>query len=451
MKRVRYSFLALAVVMLCTVVLSTPAFAIPEMSVASRSALLADADTGEILYEQNIHERVYPASVTKIMTGLLVLEKIDSGSMSLSDVITVSSSAHQDVTEDGSTQNIKPGEQMSVENLLYCALVASANEACNILAEAVSGDIPTFVALMNQRAQELGCQDTHFANTHGLQDENHYTTAYDMYLITKEALKYPEFLKITDSRDVVIPATNLSPERHFYTTNYLLSRFKIPGYVYQYAHGIKTGHTSDAGYCLVSSAQKNDMNLISLVFGAEKVTKADGTVDYESFSETSRLFEWGFSNFKLQTYLDSSELIAEVPVSLSRDANYVVVHPESSLSAMLPKDVDLDSFDRKVTIYNEGNITAPISEGQELGEITLSLDGKEYGTTKLVALNSLTQSRLLYVIYTVKNIFSHTATKLAILAVLVLIIVLIILSIRRGRHSGRRYRKSGGVYRGRRR
>ena len=271
-----------------------------------------------------------------------------------------------------------------------------------------------------------------------------------MYLITREALKYPEFLKITDTRDKVIPATNLSPERHFYTTNYLLSRFKIPGYVYQYAHGIKTGHTSDAGYCLVSTAQKNGMNLISLIFGAKKVTDSAGVVDYESFSETTRLFEWGFSNFKQQTFLDSTELIAEVPVALSRDANYVVVHPESSLSTMLPKDIDLASFERTVTIYNEGNVTAPITEGQVLGEITLSLNGKQYGTVKLLALNGLSQSKLLYVLYTTKTILSHTVTKLVILLILILIIVLIILSFRRGRKSGRRY-QNGGYYKGRRR
>lgn len=449
MKKIRIASLTLALLLLCGPLFSTRAFAIPDMEVAAKSALLADADTGQILFAQNADEQVYPASVTKVMTALLVMEAIDSGKLKTTDVITVQSSAHEDTAEDGSTQNLKAGEQLTVQELLECMLIASANEACNILAEEVAGSISSFVDQMNARAQELGCTNTHFVNAHGLPDPQHYTSAHDMYLITAAAMKYPLFLEITNSQEATIPATNLSPERHFFTTNYLISRYKIPGYVYQYAQGIKTGHTAEAGYCLVSSAAKNKMHLVSVVFGAEKVTKPDGTVDYQSFSETKRLFEWAFDNFASKTYLDASEPVQEVPVTLSSDADYVVVHPKDSLSALLPKDVDLSKFERKVTIYSDGQAQAPIAEGQELGEITLSYNGQVYGTTKLVALNSLSRSPVRYIVHEVKAFFSNPLVKIGIVVILILIVVGIILISRRGRkgrYAGRR--SSGGSYGG---
>ena len=151
------------------------------LHVEASAALLVDDDYGEILYEQNAHERAYPASITKVMTALLTLEAVDRGTLSMDQVITVSGNAYYGIGEGGSTQDIQPGEQLTVRDLLYCALLPSANEACNALAEAVSGDIAGFVELMNQRAAELGMTETHFTNTHGYHHPDHYTTAYDIY------------------------------------------------------------------------------------------------------------------------------------------------------------------------------------------------------------------------------------------------------------------------------
>ena len=215
-------------------------------NILAKAAVLVDPETDAIAYALNEHEELYPASLTKIMTALLVLEAVDEGKLSLDQELTASSTAFDGLSSDGSNAGIKAGEIMSVRNLLYCMLVVSANEACNILAEAVSGSVDAFVEKMNARAAELGCENTHFKNANGLHDPGHYTSAWDLYLITKEAMTHDTFVTISDTANVVIPATNMSAERNYWTTNHLLSTWRVIGYLDKRAHGIKTGSTDAA-------------------------------------------------------------------------------------------------------------------------------------------------------------------------------------------------------------
>ena len=238
------------------------------MVVDAKAAVLVDPDTDEILYELNAHEKMYPASITKVMTCLLTLEAVDAGKLTLEQTVTAGPAIHTGIGDNASTADIKEGEEIRIIDLLYAALLPSANEACNVMAEAVSGDVASFVELMNQRAAELGMTDTHFANTHGYHDDNHYTTAYDVYLMSKEAMKHETFRTIVASKSYVMPATNLHPEeREIRTTNALISNFRYLGYLYSYATGIKTGSTPEAGYCLAAAATKEDRSLISVVMG----------------------------------------------------------------------------------------------------------------------------------------------------------------------------------------
>ena len=172
------------------------------MEVEATAAILVDTTYGslDVLYDQNSHERRYPASITKVMTALLTVEAVDNGQLSLDDWITVGPEVNHEVGSGSSTQNIKEGEVMRLEHVLYCALTASANEACNVLAQAVSGSVDDFVALMNQRAGELGMEDTHFANTHGYHNEEHYTTAYDIALMCREAMQHETFRTIVTAK-----------------------------------------------------------------------------------------------------------------------------------------------------------------------------------------------------------------------------------------------------------
>lgn len=224
-------FSVFLLLILAVSLLTGPASAaeVPDPAIQAKAALLVDANTGRMVYGKNEHEELYPASLTKIMTALLTLEAVDSGQLSMDQPITVTESALEGLAADGSTAGIRAGEVLTVEQLLECMLIVSANEACNILAEQVSGSVDAFVGAMNEKAAALGCENTHFVNTTGLHDSQHYTSAWDLYLITAEALKHDDFLRICDMKSATIPATNLSEERVLHSTNYLISNWRALG------------------------------------------------------------------------------------------------------------------------------------------------------------------------------------------------------------------------------
>ena len=414
--------------------------AIDMIEVNSARALLVEPASGEVLYEKKADEHANPASLTKIMTALLIIEygKLD-------ETVTVSASALADLHPDSSTAGLKIGEEISLRDLLYCILIASGNDACNAAAEHISGSIPAFVALMNKRAQELGCRDTHFANTHGLTQDDHYTTARDLYKMVLEALKHPLFLEICNTASITIPATNKSEERYFYNTNHLISPLKQPDYVYPYAKGIKTGYTSAAGHCLVSSAEKNDLFLVSVVMGAER---DEETGKIMSFVDTRNLFEWAFANFSYQTVISSREPITEVKVRLAKDTDYVVLNTSSSVEALLPNDFDPADVERKIVIYDEDQITAPITNGQKLGEITLTYKGRNFGTLSLVALNSVQRDQVLYYMDQFHSFMAQTWVKWSIAGLAALLFLYIIIAII---YNSRRRKMNKKYYRGSRR
>ncbi len=423
--------------------------------VAAKAALLIDPDTEEILSARNIHERLYPASLTKIMTASLVLEAVDSGKLTMDTVLTASETALAGLPADSSNAGIKAGEELTVQDLLQCVMTVSANEACNVLAEAVSGSVADFVEAMNAKAQALGCENTHFANTNGLQDIQHYTSAWDMYLIVKNARTHPDFMPLSNNRHVEIPATNLSSARNYYTTNHLISTWRSAKYLYSGAEGIKTGSTSDAGLCLVSSATRSGRSLISVVLGAQRVTLEDNSVQMQNFSETIRLFDYGFDGFTRQIILSDDELIDEVPVTLSQEVNAVKVHPAQEIERLIPKKLDPEKDIKREWTFIADSVEAPIQRGQVLGQITLSCDGTVYGTVDLLADDNVTASRLLVFQRDALLFLKRPIVKLALIGAAALIVLIIVLRAalvsrrrRYGRSSGG-YR--GGGYRGRRR
>ena len=421
-------------------------------NILAKAAVLVDPETDAIAYALNEHEELYPASLTKIMTALLVLEAVDEGKLSLDQELTASSTAFDGLSSDGSNAGIKAGEIMSVRNLLYCMLVVSANEACNILAEAVSGSVDAFVEKMNARAAELGCANTHFKNANGLHDPGHYTSAWDLYLITKEAMTHDTFVTISDTANVVIPATNMSAERNYWTTNHLLSTWRVIGYLDKRAHGIKTGSTDAAGHCLVSSATQGSMTYISVILGAERVEE-NGVGNIRSFSETSRMFDYGFENFSYKTILQKSEPIKDVTVTLSK-TDHVALRPAKDLEALMPKGLDAEDLERTVTMDAEV-VEAPIEEGEKLGTLTLSYDGKVYGTVDLLALNAVEASKALVFWRDVQEFFSRTSVRVVLIILVVLILAFLLWKLifgrRRYRYGRSVSRRHGGGYRGRRR
>ena len=348
--------------------LLTGLFCVPQASavdlpqVNAKAALLMDYESGRMLYGLNERDTEYPASITKVMTALLTLEAVDQGVLTLDQQVAAPSLVN-DMDPTGSSADIKEGEVLTVEQLLYCMMLVSANEAACILAETVAGSQDAFVALMNQRAQELGCTGTHFVNPNGLHDPNHYSTAWDIYLFTREAMKNETFMKICSTASYVVPATNMSEERELYTTNSLISNWRIMGYQYDGADGIKTGSTEESGYCLVSSAKRSGRRLVAVVLGC----KGNGAT-VESFSESAKLYNWAYNNFSMRQVAATDELYRQ-PVALSKQTDTVMLYPAQSVEAFLPKDAKDEDIRKSVTLKQDV-VNAPVTAGQELGTLT---------------------------------------------------------------------------------
>ncbi len=366
--------------------------------IAAERALLMDPARGTGLEEKDADQQASPASLTKIMTALLVLEEGN-----LNDMVTVSQSALSDLHPDSSIAGLYVDEEMLLEYLLDCILIASANDACNVVAEHLCGSVDAFVARMNERAAELGCTGTHFMNTHGLTEEGHYTTARDIYKITLAALQDPRFLEICNTASIIIPGTNKSGERIFYSTNHLISRLKSPDYIYHYAKGIKTGHTTAAGYCLVSSAEKDNHYYVCVIMGSRQ---DEETGKIMSFVDSKALYEWAFDSFSEQTLLDPTKALYELPVSLCSEADYVVLKPEHGLTALLPDNFDIEETELKVTVDAPEGVEAPVSKGTKYGEVAVFWHGREYGSVPLVAMNSLQLDKTLMYVRDAKD-FLH--------------------------------------------
>lgn len=452
MKKYRIPALLLSLVLMLNL-LALPAAALEEPELQCTHAILVDANYGEVLYAKKADEKAYPASITKVMTALLVLEAMDSGKLTREQQITAGPTALQDMSPKASTANLKPGDTLTVEQLLYCLLLPSANEAAQILAEAVDGDQAAFVEHMNQRAKELGCQGTHFVNVHGFHDPNHYTTAYDIALMMQAAMEHELFQTIITSPNYVIPATNLSEERTVRNTNALTSNWTYTGYLYRRGTGGKTGSTDEAGKCLVETAKDGDTYLISVILGSGPVTDANGEERQGQFYETIRLLDWGFDNFRRVTLAPEGTLVAKVKVNLSTQADEVNVKPQGEVTRTLPKDVDLDRVEMVPRLFSE-SVDAPVEAGQVLGTMVLSYEGTEYGTLDLVADTSVERSQLLYYKSQVEHFFQNSGVKLILAVVLIVgaVVLLRLLVFRRSR----RYRAGMGAgrrghYSGRRR
>lgn len=431
-----------------------PSAAVEEPHLECRNAILVDANYDEILYEKGAYEKAYPASITKVMTALLTLEAIEAGQLSEDTLVTVSELAAKKDFANESTANLKPGEQLTIQQLLYCLLLPSANDAAKVLAEAVDGSIEEFVAHMNRKAGELGCQSTHFVNPNGLHDEDHYTTAYDISLFMKAALEYDLFRQIIDTPSYTLPATEKSGERLFYNTNGLISNLYYSGYIYDPCIGGKTGSTDEAGRCLVAAAESGDTLLISVILGSGPV-EVEG---YEKlrqgqFTESVKLLKHGFNNFERITITKGSDPIDKVAVTLSRQADEVMVKPQGSITRTLPKDLNVDDIVSEINLFSE-TVEAPVEAGQVLGTMKLSYQGEVYGTLDLVAVTSVERSELLYKKNQLIDFFQQSHVKLVLVLILLVVIALVLkFTVFRKR---RRYRsgfasRTRGNYRGSRR
>ncbi len=404
------------------------------LTLEATAAVLIDMDSDQVLFEQNADEQRYPASITKVMTVLLVLEAISRGELSLDTVVTVSAAALDGLPADASHANprLVLGEQISVKDLLYCTMVRSANEGANALALTVAGDMASFVERMNQRAQELGMTGTHFANPNGLHDPNHYSTARDIYRVCKEAMGHSIFREIVGTGQYQVPATNLTAPRTLYTTNGLLARYSYPGYVYSGTIGIKTGNTGEAGHCLASAVTRKNHTLVAVVLGAGEDVNAAGQVTLRKhFSESIRLYDWGFDNFSAATLVDAEEWRKELPLRFSLQTAHVIVQPKESINVLIPGEYDPEKLELREDLGEYA--FAPISAGQVLGTLTAVYNGQEYGTVELAAVNGVELSPFLAFVDSVNSFFGNRFVQVLLIVSLFFLALGVVRRIRNNR------------------
>ena len=448
----KYRFLSLLLAGLTALSLVRPALALEDPQPHASAALVVYGDTGEVLYDLNGSQRMYPASITKIMTALVVLDAIDAGELRMDTEVTVSATA-LDVPWDASKVGLNVGEVITVEQLLYCDMLPSGCDASNVLAEAAGGTIAEFVGRMNAKAAQLGMKDTHFANPHGYHDPDHYTTAYDIYLMSQAAMENETFRSIVRAPSYVLTATDFHNERTIYNTNAFLSNYYVPGQLYSKAIGIKTGSTDEAGRCLASAAvDEEGRTFYCVMLGSEYTTDEDGTRHYWPFSESERLLEWAFDNFHRTVLLnqDTEDVLREVRVSLSEEADHVLVQPVGEIAATMPSDFDPKQIKLDFDLPTEP-LEAPIAAGQKLGTVTLTYQGTVYGTLDLVTTDSVERSEYLYIIQQLQMYWSKWWVKAAVIGGLLffLLLLLYIAVIRPRQRRARRHGYSGNSRRGR--
>lgn len=344
-------------------------------SVTAESAIVMDASSGMVLYEKNSTDKKYPASITKIMTTLLAIEN-----SSLSDTVTFSRDAVFGVDLDSSRIGIDVGEQLSMQDCLYGVMLASANEVSYAVAEHVAGNLEQFVQMMNDRAKELGAVNTHFSNPHGLQDENHYTCAYDMALISREAIKNTTFQKITGARTYIIAPTNIQSQARPLANHHKFLKGAIR---YEGAIGGKTGYTATAKYTLVTYAKRGDMNLICVIMASDSADT--------QYSDTAALLDYGFNNFSIYNVSSSeNDVLKDNPVLFTKysrifNSSHSFLATDDQGYVVLPNNVDLSKATKKI-IYQPN--TDDSSENRVIGQIVYTYKNKIVGQTNIIYQNN---------------------------------------------------------------
>ncbi len=420
MKRKSYLCLSLILTLIITPVLVHAE--VTEPTIVAESAILMDANTKTILYEKNAYTRQYPASITKLMTALLAIENLEP-----TNTITFSKEAIFGIERGSSHIGIDVDEQLTVDQALHGLLLMSANEVANGLAEAVAGSQDTFAILMTNRSKELGAQDTHFMNAHGLHDENHYTTAYDMALIASYLSDNEYFLDIMKDTTYEIPKTNKADEtRHLYQQHKMLNAQRDASIFREDVIGGKTGYTDQARQTLVTIAKQGDTTLVAVVLKAEKDT---------IYSDTAQLLDYGFESFHSLPLHSPNETIKTLPLySVKSGQPYQVgncsVSVEKDLSVLVSNDISLQNVQTVLDFPEYVDINA--KEGDVIGEITYYLN------SKIVAKNNLVLKQVVYspspqssLIPKIEQTPSYTIIYAIGLVILLILVFLLIFFIRK--------------------
>ncbi len=437
--------LALLVLLSCAVT-GVGAISFPnDVKFKSKHVLMVNMDNWQTVFEQNADERCYPASTTKIMTYIVAYEHVDDIEKTYVPIKKEIINALKDTGSSMAHLDEHIGGKMSVKDLLYSMMVPSGNDAALTLADYVGGgDTKKFVKMMNEKAEELGCKDTHFENPDGLHSENHYTTARDLYIITKHALTLPDFETITNATEWLCEGE----ENPVVTTNYMIDKNRGGEYYYMYAKGIKTGTTDEAGRCLVTSATADKHSYLLVLLGAPY--KEGEYEEYDTFTDAADLFRWALTALELQTVKTSTTPICERDVKLAWGKNSVTLVPEKDLNAVVPKDIAEKNIIVETSIEGEEEgeekpLEAPLSPDKSVGTATVyykaddKAEPQKLATVNLVPSEQIDRSGILAVLDVMGTIFkSYWFLVIGAVIILILIIYIFVAKIHRKRMAKRR-------------
>ena len=454
-KRAAALVLSLLIVLSCVLISADAATFTVNEKLSASTVYLLNLDTDTVVVDINSDKKVFPASTTKIMTYIVTVEQIE-------DIKGTKVMIKQEVLDKliGTGSSVSGlqtfvDKEVTVYDLLAALMIKSGNDAAMVLADHIGGgSIQKFVDLMNAKANELGCVNTHFMNPHGLHDEDHYTTAQDLALISRYAMTLPEFNEIVNTTTAYL-SIDKDKEYPLITTNYLIDETRGGDLYYPYAKGIKTGTTDEAGYCLVSTASHNGYTYMAVVLGAPCVDKNGKEIETNgAMQDTITLYNWAFDNLELKTVINEQTPVCEIPIELAWNQDKLLLIPQGSFSSILPKDVESSSIDIVTSIPE--SITAPVTEGDVIGTATISYANQELTTVNLIASETIELSKMMYFMDYAKKILKSKGMMIAVCVVAVLLVFYIILTLaynkkkmknRKMKEKKRRKRKGSGSVR----
>lgn len=437
MKKIISVFLAVVLFISCFAVTASASFN-SLLETEADIILLVNTDSETVIFDKNADKRSAPASLTKIVTCMLVLENCAD----LSTVVTAKRESIDGLyRQNAATVGILAGESLSVQDLLYCLMIPSAADAANILADYIGGTIDNFVIMMNDFVKKLGCEDTNFINPTGLDGEGGaYTTANDLYKITKYALQNPTFKELCN-----IPRKEIAPTEKYPHTRYLNNTNKvlnsaIKDYYCPYVAGVKTGFSDAAGHCVITTASKSGYNYMLIVMNAPQYDiDNDGVEENVAFTDTKKIYEWVFDNIELKKVTSTTDVITVVNVSLSFDADHVRLVPAEELSALVPIGTESASLTVKpIDSETPKEIKAPVKKGDVLGKAQVLYGDDVVATVDLIAAEDVDRSILLSVWSVIKAIFSSWVFRIIFALAAILIVIYILLIIRKNRIKAKR-------------
>lgn len=412
----------------------------PPFDVSAEAVYMVNLDTGDVIYEKNAHKQLAPASLTKLMTVILTMELVDDYD---NTIVTAPSYVYNELYEIGkgqiSTADIRQGEEMSVRKLLYCMMLQSANEGAAIIADYLGdGSIPQFVEMMNERAKELGCQNTNFVNPHGLDADGHVSSAYDMYLIAKHAISLDGFMDIATTLSIDISPTNIHTSDYWLSSTNSMMK-STSEYYYAPVRGIKTGTTDNAGRCFVSTATLDGFTYLLVVMGSQY---QDGDGNYltenNAFIDTKNLYEWAFDTFRVKTVVEPGKNVCEIPVKYVWGKDYLVLMSGDRFTTLMDKDIEVSNVVLEPVI--PAYLEAPVNKGDQVGEMRLLLAGEELGRVPLIAAESVERNQWLYTWSKVTGVFQSFWFKFILIFLVTFILLYILLVVIRN-HNRQKYSK----------